>query len=175
MDFDAEYALRCRNKNNRRAMVKLFIDGENVSGDGFLINANDHVDIKRSIDKDAAFKFVSLDSPDAIDFGKNGPNHDKVKGTIEARFYLEKEKATFTYTPTVEHHHHHHYPRPRPQPYWPPLSNPYPYGTWTSCSTKGSSAGSGQSLRSCSMSRNKSIGPGCRSVNEHELAGPELR
>jgi len=34
LPFGAEYALRLRNKNNRRAVVKLFIDGENVSGGG---------------------------------------------------------------------------------------------------------------------------------------------
>jgi hypothetical protein len=141
MDFGTEYALRLRNKNNRRAMVKLFIDGESIGGEGFLVNANDFVDIKRSVDKDAAFKFVSLESPDAVDFGKNGPNLDKIKGTIEARFYLEKEKPSYTFTPTIEHHHHHHYPRPKPQPYWPPLSNPYPHGTWTTNTTVGTSSG----------------------------------
>lgn len=89
--FNTEYVLRFRNKNNRRAVVKVSIDGENISETGFIIPANSHIDIKRPTDKDAAFKFVSLDSSDAIDHGKNGSNDDKVKGTIEAKFYLEKE------------------------------------------------------------------------------------
>lgn len=92
LPFDTEYALRLRNRNNRRAVVMIYIDGENVSGGGYVVNANDYVDIKRHENVDRAFKFVSLDSEDAIDYGKNGPNDDKVKGTIEARFYLEKEK-----------------------------------------------------------------------------------
>jgi hypothetical protein len=124
LPFGAEYVLRFRNKNNRRAMVKFTIDGENVSGDGYIIDANSHVDIRRHWDKDVGFKFVSLDSPDAVDFGKNGPNEDKVKGLVEAKFYLEKENK-WVHTPVVEHHHHHHhYPRPRPQP-WPIYPQPY--------------------------------------------------
>ena len=123
LPFGTEYSLRFRNKNSRRAVVKIYIDGENVSGGGYVVNANDHIDIKRHHDKDRSFKFVSLDSPDAQDFGKDGPNPDKVKGTIEARFYLEKERPQYVplpyYPPVIreEHHHHHHhdhYPLPSP-------------------------------------------------------------
>lgn len=115
MPFGTEYVLRFRNKHNRRAVVKISIDGENVSGEGYIINANSHVDIKRHHDKDRSFKFVSLDSPDAVDFGKNGPNEDKTKGTIEAKFYLEKERPQVVYNhhnyfPPTEIHHHHHRP-----------------------------------------------------------------
>lgn len=91
LPFNSEYELRFRNKNDRKAVVKIFIDGENVSGNGYIINPNSFIDIKRHHDIDRSFKFVSLDSPDAVDHGKNGPNQDKVKGTIEAKFYLEKQ------------------------------------------------------------------------------------
>jgi hypothetical protein len=119
LPFGAEYSLRFRNKNNRRAVVKFFIDGENVSGEGYVVPANDSVDIKRHHGKDSSFKFVSLESEEAIDHGKNGPNPDKVKGTIEARFYFEKEQPKYSYTKEIVHHHHH-YPRPiRPNyPIW---------------------------------------------------------
>jgi hypothetical protein len=124
LPFETEYGLRFRNKHNRRAVVKIFIDGENVSGGGYVIPANDHIDIKRHWDKDRAFKFVSLDSSDAVDAGKNGPNPDKEKGLIEAHFYLEKEVNHHYYPypmPWVkeEHHHHHHYPKPDPWPNYP--------------------------------------------------------
>lgn len=136
LPFGTEYALRFRNKNNRRAVVKIYIDGENVSGDGYVIRANDHVDIKRHHDVDRSFKFVSLDSPDAIDHGKNGPNEDKTKGTIEARFYFEKEAPP---RPVVvdHHHHHHHHDWYRPIV---PRPMPYPYnGPWISYSSSASS------------------------------------
>lgn len=113
LPFGSEYSLRFRNKNNRRAVVQIYIDGENVSGAGYIVNANDYVDIKRHHDVDRSFKFVSLDSSDAVDHGKNGPNDDKVKGTIEARFFLEKEKPQVVYR-DIHHHHDHYYPRPRP-------------------------------------------------------------
>jgi hypothetical protein len=126
LPFGTEYSLRFRNKNNRRAVVHILIDGEDVSGNGYIVPANSHVDIKRHHDVDRSFKFVSLDSADAVDFGKNGPNEDKVKGTIEARFYLEKEHPQCVST-SVEHHHHHHYPLPRPVPYYPPVYPIRPY------------------------------------------------
>ena len=90
--FNSEYSLRFRNKHNRRACVKFTIDGESVCGGGYIIGANSSIDIHRHFDKDARFKFVSLDSPDAVDAGKNGPNEDGTKGLIEAKFYLEKNR-----------------------------------------------------------------------------------
>jgi hypothetical protein len=90
--FNSEYTLRFRNKNNLRAVVKFYIDGEDVSGSGYVIPANSHIDIKRHSNVDKSFKFVSLDSEDAIDQGKNGSNLNKIKGLIEAKFYLEKKQ-----------------------------------------------------------------------------------
>jgi hypothetical protein len=138
--FGVEYALRFRNKHDRRAVVQIFIDGENVSGAGYVIQPRSSIDIRRHSGKDVAFKFVSLDSPEAIDHGKNGPNQDKVKGTIEARFFLEKQHPPAT---TVIEHHHHHYPKPvypRPvHPWW----GYYPdYGTWYDASGTIGSLGS---------------------------------
>lgn len=127
LPFGTEYSLRFRNKNNRRAVVHILIDGEDVSGNGYIVPANSHVDIKRHHDVDRSFKFVSLDSADAVDFGKNGPNEDKVKGTIEARFYLEKELPQCAPT-SVEHHHHHYYPRPKIAPIYPPVYPVRPQG-----------------------------------------------
>ena len=91
--FGSEYVLRFRNKNHKRAVVKFSIDGEDASGSGYVIPANSSIDIKRYAHKDVAFKFVDLNSPEAIEFGKNGDNKDKIKGVVEAHFYLEKDKA----------------------------------------------------------------------------------
>jgi len=143
LPFGTEYVLRFRNKNNRRAVVQIYIDGENVSGAGYIVNANDYTDIKRHHDVDRAFKFVSLDSEDAIEHGKNGPNPDKVKGTIEARFYLEKEQPQVIYR-DVHHHHDHYYPRPVPMP----KPQPYPWyngPTWTCDAGEASKGGGGVS------------------------------
>lgn len=87
--FGSEYTIRFRNKNSRRAVVKFTIDDEDASSGGYIIPANDFIDIHRYAHKDVAFKFVDLNSPEAIEFGKND-NKDKNKGVIEAKFYLEK-------------------------------------------------------------------------------------
>jgi hypothetical protein len=91
LPFGTEYSLRFRNKHSRHAVVRLRIDGEDISGGGYIVPAHGHIDVQRPVDKDAAFKFVSLSSPEAVEFGKNGPNLNKSKGVIEASFYLEKE------------------------------------------------------------------------------------
>lgn len=168
LPFGAEYELRFRNKNNRRAVVKIFIDGENVSGGGYIINANDQVDIKRHHDVDRAFKFVSLDSGEAVEHGKNGPNDDKVKGTIEARFYLEKE----TVRPVVvdHHHHHHHYPKPSPMP--------YPRTPWDQMwMNTGTIYSKGMDLtsapKSATRGRGLSMGPSGSATGSEYLSAPE--
>jgi len=122
--FGSEYTIRFRNKNDRRAVVKFKIDGENASADGYVINANSFIDIKRYAHKDCAFKFVSLDSEEAIDFGKNGNNDDKVKGLIESVFYLEKQlPVTYTYNPSIWNNNK-----------WPNTSNTYWMSSTTPCS-----------------------------------------
>jgi hypothetical protein len=107
-----EYGLRFRNRHGCRAVVKFTIDGEDASGGGFVVPANGHVDIFRYHHKDAKFKFVSLDSTEAADFGKSD-NLDGGKGVIEARFYLEKQPPKVQYVP-----------QPYPVPY--PVPQPYP-------------------------------------------------
>lgn len=110
LPFGAEYALRFRNKNNRRALVEFSIDGEVVSGPGYIISANGVIDIERFHDVANKFRFVPLDSDDAVDYGKNG-KQDGYKGLIEAKFYLEKEVK---FIPAA--------------PYRPPYDPNYPYG-----------------------------------------------
>ena len=102
IEFGSEYKIRLRNKHNRRAVCNLSIDGENVSGGGFIIPANSFIDIERPVDVAKKFKFVSLESEEAYDYGKNGSNHNKIKGTIVAEFALEKEHILdYTYRPPV--------------------------------------------------------------------------
>ena len=116
--FECEYSLHFVNKHNRRAVVKIYIDGSNVSGGGYVINSHSTLNIQRHSDQDRAFKFVDLDSKEAKIAGKSGSNKDKTKGTIEARFYLEKKLPQ---QPIVieKHHHHHHDYDPWVKPYQP--------------------------------------------------------
>ena len=132
--YGSEYALRFRNRNDRRAVVKFFVDGENVSGNGYIIGANSVIDIRRHSEVDRAFKFVSLDSDEAADFGKSGSNADKKKGLIEARFYLEKVAPK----PQIVDHHHYYYGAPYVNPNWGIYTQPTWFGgsgSFTSCNT----------------------------------------
>ncbi len=85
-----EYSIRLRNKNPRRAVAVVTIDGENVSSGGFVVSPNSFIDIERSADVQKRFLFVSACSEAAADFGKDGPNVPK--GKIEVKFYFEKER-----------------------------------------------------------------------------------
>lgn len=120
--FGSEYGIRCRNRNKgRRALVKLFVDNENISGGGFIIGQDANVDIFRRVDVDAALKFVELTSEEAEITGKSD-NQDGSKGVIEARFYLEKEQPDIGFPlPKQPKRRKLKHPQPVPLPY------PYPY------------------------------------------------
>jgi transcriptional regulator with XRE-family HTH domain len=90
LPFGTEYAIRFRNKNNRRAVVKFTLDGEDASGNGYIIPANSYIDIERFSDVAKKFCLASDSSDAAIDHGKNNVV-PRERGVIEAHFYLEKE------------------------------------------------------------------------------------
>jgi hypothetical protein len=104
--FNSEYSIRVRNKDKKRKLVaKIFVDGENISEGGVIVSPGSYVDVEGPVNSNKRFKFVDLESPDAVDSGKNGSNLDKTKGLIEAQFFFEKEEKS------KEVHHHHHYPQ----------------------------------------------------------------
>jgi len=122
LPFNTEYAIRFRNKWNRRAVVKPFVDGIKVCRGGFVIPANSFRDIECSSQTLRKFKFVDLQSTEAQDHGKDQTNAEKRMGLIEAHWYLEKQKPV-----VQEIHHHHSYPVPQPYPVpvWPRPYYPY--------------------------------------------------
>jgi hypothetical protein len=128
--FGSEYGIRCRNRHkNRRALVKLFVDNENISGGGFIIEQDANLDIFRRVDVDAALKFVELTSDEAEITGKND-NQDGSKGVIEARFYLEKEQPGLKFPlpkqPRRSRKIKQPQPLPLPYPYPVPVPTPSP-------------------------------------------------
>lgn len=98
LKFNSEYKLRLSNKNNRRAVAKVFIDDENVSAGGIVIGANSTVDVEGPVDKKRNFKFVSIESGQAEDAGKS-VNRNGEKGVIRVEFRLEKEIKVPVYVP----------------------------------------------------------------------------
>lgn len=127
LPFDTEYAIRFRNKNDRQAVVKLFIDGEKMCRGGFVIPANTYRDIECSSQTLRKFKFVDLQSNEAQDHGKDQSNSEKKMGLLEAHWYLEKARPVVK---EIHHHHNHPVPYPVPSPIWP---RPRPYEPYFCC------------------------------------------
>jgi hypothetical protein len=90
LPFGSEYKIRLRNKHNRRAVAKVFVDEENVSKGGVIVQANDYVDLDGPVDSKRNFKFVSSESPQAVDAGKNNQPDDR-NGIIRVDWQLERE------------------------------------------------------------------------------------
>lgn len=122
LPFDTEYKIRVRNKHNRRAVAQVFVDDENVSLGGVVVNGNSFVDIDGPVGKHVNFRFVSAKSEAAIDAGKNNKT-DGSNGVIRVEWRLEKERIVPTYVAPRQF-------RPITTPSWPPQP-PRPYEpTW---------------------------------------------
>lgn len=122
--FDSEYTVRLKNRNSRKAVARIYIDGEEVNKLGsFILDANATLDLERFVDKlDAGnkFRFVPLSNSGVKD-KNNGEN-----GIIEARFQLVKPVEKPIIYDDHHHHHHHHYNYPyyNTWPGWPRWDNP---------------------------------------------------
>jgi len=167
--FGAEYTLRFKNKNSRRALVKFSIDNEDASGGGYVIPAHKDIDIRRFSDRDQTFKFVDLHSDEAQLDGKNGPNWDGSKGVIEAKFFLEKQHEPFYKQVPIPVPVPVPYPQPYPYPVypWPKRQYPYHYNTpmWhddtygaTWSSTVGAKGMCDGGTQSCNVSMSSQVG-----------------
>lgn len=90
LPYGTEYTIRLKNKNWRRAVANVSIDGTSIAQGGFVIPMNGSIDIERFVvDGDLSsgrkFKFVDLNSP-----GVQDPTSDD-NGLIVVEFELEKE------------------------------------------------------------------------------------
>lgn len=143
--FDSEYALLLKNRNDRKAVARIYIDGDEVTRKGkLIIDANSSIDIERYIDdmnKGNRFKFVPIAD------NRVGDKGDSEKGFIEVRFQLVKPVLN-NFIVHEEHiyHKHHHYDDWDYLPYRGPFYINYPvfYGSLQCNATgKGMSASVG--------------------------------
>ena len=148
--FDSEYAIRLKNRNSRKALAKVYIDGEDVSPNSkFILDVNSTLDLERfvkDLDKGDKFKFVPLSD------GRVADKNNFENGCIEVHFQLVAPVVKpIVIDHITEHHHHHHddwdrypwYPyKPWRHPYW--HDGPYYVsnagdaiggGTFTACNT----------------------------------------
>ena len=181
LPFGSEYVIRLRNKHkDRRAVCKLYVDGEERSNDGYVIPPRSYVDI-RNDSYHQSFKLVASDSVEAQDEGKDKDNTERNNGVIEGRFYLETE-------PPVQEHHHHHHHHPITTPWPRPWHRPFPdyryYGSSSAgyssgkitCKSKGGpsgqsvSSGADYETKTCSMPPTASADAGSETLSLNEAA-----
>ena len=91
--FGSEYSFLLKNLNTTRALVNVFIDGEDMTPGGLVLNAGQEVDLERSIKggnlmEGNRFKFIERTG--AIE---NGPRGIKLEdGLVRIEFQFEKAR-----------------------------------------------------------------------------------
>jgi hypothetical protein len=97
--FNSEYELVLKNDDNSRVLAKVFIDGENVTAGGLIIDSRGFAILERPVDKPRKFLFVSSDSGQAYDAGKSVNNLHN--GIIKVEFYSEVEQKPVKVRPAI--------------------------------------------------------------------------
>lgn len=106
--FDSEYCIFLKNRNDRKAVARVYIDGDEVTEKGrLIIDANNSVNLERyldNMDNGKKFKFVPISDNRVNDKG------DSEKGFIEVRFQLVKPVLNnFIIHEEHVYHKKHHY------------------------------------------------------------------
>lgn len=122
LPFGAEYELLLKNMNSRRAMVRVSVDGVDVTdGTRLIIRPNDTISLERFIKNG---NFSSGNRLKFIERTGGIETHRGIKqddGLIRCEFWAEKEAPQEIHQTIVQHRHYvdrdHYY-------YWP---NPYPW------------------------------------------------
>ena len=119
--FGSEYSIVLKNLNSMRAIVNVEVDGTNITPSGIIVNANEEVELQRSLangnlEKGNALKFIERTK--SIEDGPRGIKMDD--GLIRVSFNFEKVTTFTTTTNHVYHNTVHHYPYNWPyyQPQW---------------------------------------------------------
>jgi hypothetical protein len=87
--FGKDYAIRLRNDDSRRAVAVIYIDGINVSDDGFVVGERSQWTIERPADKAVTFRLASSQSTAAAEHGKAGEDTHGEKGLIRVEWRAE--------------------------------------------------------------------------------------
>ena len=106
LPFGSEYTLLIKNLNNRRACVRITLDGQEVVDGGLIVGANSSVDLERfvkpgQLDKGNRFKFIERTGK--VEATRGIQLED---GILRVEFEFEKEYPK--YEPPVYHHHHYY-------------------------------------------------------------------
>ena len=99
ISFGSEYSILLKNLNTTRALVNVFLDGENVVPGGLVINPNQEIDLERwikngNLSEGNRFKFIERTA--AIEAGPRGIKLED--GLVRIEFQYEKPYVAPAYT-----------------------------------------------------------------------------
>lgn len=100
--FGSEYSILLKNLNTKRAVVNLFIDGQDIVEGGLVLNAGQEVDLERfvkngNLTEGNRLKFIERTA--AIE---NGPRGVKLEdGLVRVEFQFEQPSRPITWTTTT--------------------------------------------------------------------------
>ena len=95
--FGSEYSFLIKNLNTTRALVNIFIDGDNVIEGGLVLNAGQEVDLERYVKNgnlNAGNKFKFIERTQAIEDGPRGAKLED--GLVRIEFQFEQPRPAFT-------------------------------------------------------------------------------
>ena len=122
--YHEEYCVRVRNDKGRRAMFMIYIDGEAISPNKFVLGALSDVMIERFVDDLNAgrkFQWLPLDHKEVKD--KVGKPET---GMVKIVMWWEKD------LPIICNYTYHYHTIPAPSPCPPPYRDPW-FPVWTTC------------------------------------------
>ena len=121
LPFGSEYSILLKNLSTKRALVKIQIDGDNVSQNGIIISANEEVEIERYVSVGSSgYKFKFIERTEHVEKHRGIKPDD---GLVRIEYSFEKPQITIK--PVVDPwphewpHEHHDWTHPK-YPSYPP-------------------------------------------------------
>jgi hypothetical protein len=150
LPFGSEYSIYLKNLDSVRQMVKITIDGQEVSDGWFILQPNSNIEIERfvkNLDQGNRFKFI--ERTEQIESHRGVKAED---GLVRIEFKREK---IYVAPQITEHHtYHHHYDWDYWHPYWPYRHSPCSWNSNTTLTRSASMQASGNrgqmSVQNCS-------------------------
>ncbi len=109
LPFGCEYSIYLKNLNTVRALVRVQLDGVDVTdGSDLVVQPNDSIDLERfmkngNLSQGNRFKFIERNSKVEAHRGVQAED-----GLLRVEFQFEKPAVKWT-PKEIEHHHHYHY------------------------------------------------------------------
>jgi hypothetical protein len=118
--FGAEYSILLKNLNSVRALVKVSIDGVDVSPDGLVVNPNSEIDLERFIRENnlnSGNRFKFIERTTEIEDGPRGIKSGD--GIVRIGFQFEVQADPVYVDHHIYHRDIHHWPSWNPYYYRP--------------------------------------------------------